>query len=417
MSVNFDIIIADTVKDFSLLESDWKRIVKENGEEDFYLSYEWFYAVVNLHSDAPEILRVMSFREEGRVVAIIPCCLAKRNLRGFSFTAMEIIGNMYYSPRRGCIVRKGYEKAIADALADFLLKSSEWEVIYFEDLSPSDPFMPEFIDAFQKRNILSLTAEKFVNLIADLSCVNNSQDYWEKLLSAKQRKNIRQYVNRISRICSAHILLMMEPGQNVDTGMDHYDEIYSASWKDREPDPAFHRKLANYLLDKGCLRLFLLYLCPDRPGEECGRCVDAFDPHLSSARKDLAIPEDHIPVAAEFFVVQGRHACALKTAYRQDYSSYSPSTFLTWFALKWLIDVDRIVSVDFQRGHEGYKYKWARVNEENIYIYMAANPISFRARLHLLGEMRLIPILRKVKNKIEGRIKQGSLAEGVGRDN
>ncbi|MFZ2950108.1 MAG: GNAT family N-acetyltransferase, partial [Desulfuromonadaceae bacterium] len=223
---------------------------------------------------------------------------------------------------------------------------------------------------------------------ADFSSFANSQEYWNSL-SGNHRHSIKKAFNKLERSGGFEIVLIGNPGQDVDTAMAQYSDIYSGSWKTRDEEPVFHHKLSKYLLDKGCLRIFLLY--------HRGKGVNNAKPKPFSPKECLVnseVPVSGKPIAAGIFIVRGAYSVFLKTAYLQDYASYSPGTLLLWFAFKWLIDVDHVTYIDFLRGDNPYKNKWGKFREK-LMICFISNPGSLHANFELWFKVYVFPKLRK----------------------
>jgi len=395
-------MIFQTTRDregFIALKDDWDKLAARIGGVGFYLTFDWFYAMVCLTQDPPDDLFVVTVRSEEELIGIIPCRIAVRRQRLFSFRCMEIIGNIY-TPYRNALVQRGREREVAEGFADFVLtdSSKDWDLINFENLSMSDPFVTGLRAALKNRNARSHLTEQFENVLTDFSGVKGSTEYFRGL-GRGVRESIRKGVNRMNREGSFDIVLTKSDRDDVDGLMAHYYDIYSKSWKVSEGDPEFHGKLAHYLAPKGMLRLFVL----------CFRCIcdnDAGDLPHPIPSYDSAIPagasvsEGYTPVAAGFFAVCGRRAYFLKTAYRQDHVKYSPGSVVFWFAAKYLLDVDGVESIDHQKGGEAYKLSWGEFNEMRFQ-YRAANPKSLPARLELWNEIHCIPVLRKIKKTLK----------------
>jgi CelD/BcsL family acetyltransferase involved in cellulose biosynthesis len=88
----------------------------------------------------------------------------------------------------------------------------------------------------------------------------------------------------------------------------------------------------------------------------------------------------------------------LKSAYLKTYTKFSPGTVLLWFSLKYIIDNDRILSVDFQRGNERYKYFWGNEKETKVLIQIA-NPRNVKANIGFM--------IDKIRSKFRSAINQG----------
>jgi len=106
-----------------------------------------------------------------------------------------------------------------------------------------------------------------------------------------------------------------------------YEDIYADSWKPEEGDPALLRAFAE--------------------GEsKAGRFRFAMARH------------DGMPVAAQFWTVDGETAYIHKLAHRTSADKLSPGTTLTAALFERVIDTDGVQWVDFGTGDDPYKRDW-----------------------------------------------------------
>jgi len=390
-----NISVVKTLEGFQSLKNDWEHILQHNGENHFYLSFDWFYSLLSFYRHAPRDLYILCFRENSTMAAILPLCISRKRLRLFSCVSLEIIGSIYYSPLRGFIVKRGFEQRVAENCADFLLNkcATAWELIQFEGLSPGDPFWGPFKHYLAEQNISTRTADQYVNYFIDTAAHENSHDYWMQRRQSK-RRNIKKSISKMTAAGTFDIILTMHQDQDLDTAMKHYYDIYSHSWKVPEKDPQLHLKLAHYLRDKNKLRLFILYFKPSSTDVS----EHPLPTYEGSLRQHKTIPEGYVPIAAMYSIVHKQKAFALKTAYRDDYAEFSSGTALMWFSLKYLIDVDKVTEIDFGEGNEPYKSRWARIRETHQE-FQAAHPQCRRGRFELWNERRIIAPLRALRNR------------------
>lgn len=378
-----------SMEDFLSLRQDWEQIRSDNGEENFYYSFDWYEAVCRFCTDPYCSLFVLRISDDDRIVAILPCWIIKKRPRFITHNSLEFIGNIY-SAYRGGIVLKGREAEAADAAVDFILSRRRlWDIAYLEGWPSHDPLLSALDNAFAKRPVITRKAEQYANVIVDLMPGQDAEAYW-KSRKKNLRQHIRRYLNRLNRDGKAVILLTSHPEQAVRDAMDHYEDIYRCSWKPAECDPLFHRHLAAHLASKGKLRLFTLYFKQGEPEQ----LVDGFIPIYED---DAAryISEGYLPVATAYCAMNGAYSCILKTAYRQDHADYSSGTLLTWHVIQWLLDRDKAAVIDFQKEGDAYKYKWGRLRDMHL-LLKVASPSSPLAMMETLGEKYLIPALRKI---------------------
>ena len=115
--------------------------------------------------------------------------------------------------------------------------------------------------------------------------------------------------------------------EGIDAATKAYGEVYAASWKRPEPYPDFIPGLIRDLAMSGSLRLGIA-----RVGGE--------------------------PVAAQIWEVRSLRAAIIKLAHDKDRPENSPGTLLTAKLMEHVIDVDRVVEVDYLIGDDPYKQNW-----------------------------------------------------------
>jgi hypothetical protein len=393
-----------TREEFSALQPSWERIFNENHANNFYLSYDWFAFLIQYQQDQIKDLYIITVcsEVEAEVIAIIPCCLIRRRLYFFYHASLELIGNIY-SPYRGCLVKKGMENETACGLVDFLMRCRPggWHMINFENLSGNDPFISALRKTIKEHKLYHHAEEQFENIVNVFTPFPDSESYFRSLKKSFREPIIR-HINMMNRDGGFDIILTQNALQDIERCMDDYYDIYARSWKKRERDPFFHRQLAQYFSEKGNLRIFILYINQNPPAKDSNDPVPVFSSYKSSVRGDRPVPDKGIPVAANYFILYGKNAYFLKTAYREDYAKYNPGIVSIWFSFKYLLDVEQVHIVDQQRGYEEYKIKFGGVINEMRLQLRIANPEYLITRIDLRCREKLIPFMRRVGRRVLG---------------
>jgi hypothetical protein len=128
---------------------------------------------------------------------------------------------------------------------------------------------------------------------------------------------------------------------------DAYEDIYAASWKPEEGDPALLRAFAEAESARGTFRMGL-------------------------ARIEGA------PVAAQFWTVEDGTAFIHKLAHVEDSLKASPGTLLSAALFRHAIEVDGVKRVDFGTGNDAYKRDWMN-RHEPLWRIEAFNPSRIAA--------------------------------------
>ena len=145
-------------------------------------------------------------------------------------------------------------------------------------------------------------------------------------------------------------------------GWAAYEQVYAASWKPAEGDPAFLRAFAQAESAAGALRLGLATM-------------------------------DGRAVAAQLWTVEGGTAYIHKLAHRDDARAASPGTLLSAALFAHAIDIDRVKAIDFGTGDDPYKADW-----------MDGVRTRWRLRAHNPASLRHWPaLLRGLARRAAGR--------------
>lgn len=134
---------------------------------------------------------------------------------------------------------------------------------------------------------------------------------------------LRTLVQRKSR---AGIKLRLTD-QMTDADWDAYRMVHSRSWKEPEPHIAFFRELAECEGAAGRLRL------------------------------GFAEQDGH-PIATQFWTIENGVALIHKLAHDKAFDATSPGTLLSHAMFAQAIDGDRVTTIDYGTGDNGYKRAW-----------------------------------------------------------
>ena len=125
-----------------------------------------------------------------------------------------------------------------------------------------------------------------------------------------------------------------------------YETVYTQSWKPAEGSPAFLRRFAEAEAKAGRLRLGLALL-----GDQ--------------------------PVAAQLWTVEDGVAYIHKLAHDRDATQHSPGTVLSHALFAMAFDTDRVDTIDFGTGDDGYKADWME-DLRDRYRLEACHPAALR---------------------------------------
>ena len=397
------------VNDIKPLESIWREISKTNGDDRFYLSYDWFYPLIHLSNKPLNNLHILLVKNGAKTVGILPFLVTKKRKRIFYLKTLQLAGSAY-SFEKGAAVQNSLSKPIAEAIANYLFDefSSSWDIMEFRSISPFDDFQSNLNLELKKRGAAFYQHDQFTNIVTDLSQFTDFEEF-NKTLSKNFKRKIVKSINKMNRAGEFTIQVTNEQSKNIDDSLNSYYKIYSKSWKTEEQDPTFHRRLGEYLHSKGMLRLFILCFRPASPSTG-GRTANAITSVGDSINPDSRCHDDSIPIASYFAIQQGKKTYGLKTAYDTEYGNFSPGSVLLYFLTKYLINEEKSTSLNHQKGTEQFKYHiGGKVFAEYLRCY-AANKHSFLATIEVLMDKHLVPIYRNCsKSQLFKRVQANML--------
>lgn len=361
-----------SMEDFCRLESDWETLANHRLQFLPFLCHGWFRIWIK-HFSSDNQLCVFRIAEKENLFAFAPLIRKAEKHRGLLVSKLELIGNTY-SPIRSFIFDPSAQEQpdrTVDAFFSNLYagRDASWDILDLSALPEESPFFESAGKYLSEHGFPFSEYPCFGDWYQDgIDCTGN--DYISRL-PEKIRKDFQYCKRRLVREGRLEFKVLTST-EHLEDHLDMYYGVYGRSWQKQEKvGPTFHRDLARMVAEKGWLRLAFLF-------------------------------HNDIPIAAQFWIVSGRTAFILKTVYDQGYKKYSPGKVLTSEMFKYVIDVDKVSSIDYVQGDEEYKKHWTpkRRERRGILIYNS----TVKGRCLSLVDRNIIPIVNR--NKRLRRLKQ-----------
>jgi hypothetical protein len=157
------------------------------------------------------------------------------------------------------------------------------------------------------------------------------QDY----MAARDSQLRNTYQRKAKKLLSVGSLEIVTAPADVGAAMDAYEEIHARSWKRPEPYPHFARSWALLCAQKGWLRLGVARV-------------------------------EGVAVAAQIWFVFNRKAFIFKLVYDEAQAKWSAGTVLTAHLMRHVLDIDKVVEVDFLSGDDPYKSTWMSRRRDRV---------------------------------------------------
>jgi len=301
------------------------------GSAGLFTSLPWLesFVAAALPRTASPLFLVLA-DQSGAALAALPCQrLSENGDRGPGDATVASLTSFYSCDFRPLLATSADPGATGFALGRAVARNLAAEpVVRFDSLDIASPGVEPFLSGLARPGRAILRYAHFGR-------------WWENLdgstfagyLAGRDgalRETIRRKGARLDRAGAAPCMIGLTGRTGPDEiarGIADYEAVYAASWKEPEPFPDFQPFLMRRLAEAGWLRLALL-----RIGDK--------------------------PIAAQLWVVVNRRATVLKLAHDSAFDSLSPGTVLTAYAIRTLMETDRIGQLDFGRGDDPYKRAW-----------------------------------------------------------
>lgn len=368
--------IISTEEGFSEINAEWDAIAEGNSNYLPFCCHDWFVLWNKNFINKNELL-VLKFDNNDAAALIVPLRKVTDKYRRLVIDKLELIGNVY-SPVRCLLLDQNQDSKAIGSLFTYLFEQNKtWDILDLSTLPEEGGLIEQITGELKKESIPFKEYLCFGDWYQDdIACSGN--EYLMRL-PEKMRKDINYCKRRLEREGDLEIKVITL-NNDLDYYMDLYYDVYSRSWQQQEKiGPTFHRDLASMAVNRGWLRLgFLFY--------------------------------NGIPLAAQFWLVANGTAFILKTVYDQDYKKHSPGKILTSEMFKYVIDIDKVTTIDYVQGDEGYKKDWTPKRRERKGILVYNN--TLKGRYLSLLDTKIAPfvnsnsVLSKFKRPLGQHIRQ-----------
>ena len=357
--------IVETYPDLNSLPSDADAVFSQASEAGgLFLSRPWFGNLAARGLGSDDRLRIYGVRD--RADAALSLLLPLRHTVGrFGLRRLEGLAN-WYTSLYGVVGSPGATQPdrlrhLAQSLA---AERPRWDVLDLHPLDPADPLFQPLLDALSAAGMATQRYFCFVNWY--LHVAGRSYDAYAASLPSKLRSTLKRKGRQLEKSGRAHFEIVTG-GEALDAAIAAYEAVYARSWKSPEPSPDFMPGLIRTCAAEGWLRLGIATV-------------------------------DGVPAAAQLWIVCRGVAAIYKLAYDERYASLSIGSLLTERLMRHVIDVDRVVEVDYLTGDDAYKRDWMSGSRERcgIVAFNLRSPRGVAAAALHLGGGRIKSVLRRL---------------------
>jgi CelD/BcsL family acetyltransferase involved in cellulose biosynthesis len=278
------------------------RLLSDSTSRAPFDRIQWWEALA-VHCGIEPVLAVA---RDGDSVAVLPL---RREGNGFA-----ALGNWYSFRVRPLFSASAEPATMLGAIAADL--AGRTDRLELRGLGDEDGSATQLAEAFREAGWFAVREPCDVNHFLEV----DGRSY-EQYLATRPGK-LRTTLKRKSGKVETRVLTQFD--ENIWAA---YEAIYAESWKPEEGSPAFLRAFAEAEGTAGRLRLAVAHA-----GGEA--------------------------IAAQMWTVEGGTAFIHKLAHRESAKPLSPGTVLSAALFRHVIDEDKVTTIDFGTGNDGYKRDW-----------------------------------------------------------
>ncbi|MCB1777870.1 MAG: GNAT family N-acetyltransferase [Candidatus Competibacteraceae bacterium] len=212
-----------------------------------------------------------------------------------------------------------------------LRKSASISIINLAPLDPDGHFFPAAFSALRQAGWLTDRYFCFGNWYALLERPDFAA-YFASLPS-QLRNTVKRARKKLDKERTFALVIQTQPDSGLGQAVDEFVMVYNHSWKRPEPYPDFIPELCKLAAAQGWLRLGIVRL-------------------------------DGQPIAAQIWLVCAGTAYIVKLAYHRNYAKFSAGSVLTAHLMQHVIDIDKVMAIDYLIGDDRYKQDWTPLRRE-----------------------------------------------------
>jgi hypothetical protein len=309
------------------IPADALRLIAYPAQGDLFLSSQWFCCLAE-HGFSPDLKpRIYVANDARGAPACFLFCAARerdRTLQGLS---------NFYTTNFAATFANGQlsDPRLLNRIAQHVAKEQpRWHRILLTFLR-ADRFTTDFLaGSFADEGFIINRFFQYENWYCNTN--GSSFDRYYGLRPSRTKNTIKRNENKLRQKKDVIIQIDLDVSDRL---IEDWNKIYANSWKAKESFPEFVPNFMRLCAQLGVLRLGTLLI----NGE---------------------------PAAAQFWIISGQRATIYKLAHDKKYAKWSVGSILTRDMMRYALDRDGVIEVDYGVGSESYKRDWMNVSREII---------------------------------------------------
>ena len=262
MSLHVELVSDDA--GFDALSQEWDSLLEQSAQQVYFLRYSWNRSWWRHHAPRGARPHILCCRDaQGRLVGLAPLYWRQHRLLGIPYLReLAFIGmgiELKTSEYVDNIARRGEERAVARAIADYLGSREDWDRIWMHQV-PSDSSLLEHLGGI------------FGEFAATTSCdrapyidTSVSWDDYKRALGRSMRRNVEYYGRRLFKTHGCEFRLARTRDE-AEQALDALVRLHQERWTSAGQPGSFSDPMLRALLgdavrsefDAGRVRLWTL---------------------------------------------------------------------------------------------------------------------------------------------------------------
>lgn len=325
------------VDEISSIEKEW-RTLASGPDMTYFQSFEWYKMLSDLNCNIKDSRFEIGYavlREDGVIKMIAPLWVVRRSFGKLNRKGIYLFGRGQWSDYLNFIYND-WDKNAAANLFGYIKNIFKIDRFYFENLK-AESHLAEFI----KNNIKNVSVTE--NICVGLHLPESEEEY-NRILSKNSRQNIRTARNRAEKDNIEFIYNLND--ENIDLNDFSKFRSVRVTEKNRFDGMNLKWRIFNFVSTRILRRGWYKFK------EYAPYTHDRNSRFISLKTKDGTL------CAAFNYGIDSKHhqIVLMAVSTNENYARYSPGILLLHTFILNIIEQKEILSVDFTRGNERYKY-------------------------------------------------------------
>ncbi len=308
-----------------------KRLWSQQCGLPFDQTPEWFGLLYRyVLKDDFEAKTIVVSTSTGVPLSVAPLAVSKTPRLPFGIRKLRSMSNYYTSAFDLIPLQQEVAPGAVQELVSCLARmGSDTDYIELEPVVRDDTLFGRACAAFGQQGYFSVPYRRFANWF------HNVEDQtFDEYLQSRESSLRNTYLRKEKRLQKrGYELRIASRPSEVEAAIAEYNEVYSRSWKIAESHPRFIKEVCRLFAERGWLRLGVLRV-------------------------------DGAPVAAQIWFVKDGIASIFKLSYKEQFKALSAGTILSMALLRHVIDIDKVVKIDYLTGDDAYKSQYMSQSRE-----------------------------------------------------